>query len=450
MARGKKKKREELEAEEAVVCRGGSFVGYVQEDHRNPVYSVSFWPGSAGEPWHHLCAAGANRASVYGVAADGEPRDGEERVELRQVYEDGDEDERFYTSCWTYRPGAEGAQPLLCVAGSRGIAKIIDVEAGALDMALIGHGNAINDACFSPADPCLLLTASKDESIRLWNVRTNVTIAIFAGDRGHRDEVLAVDAHLTGAAFCSAGMDNTVKVWQLDSEAIVEAARLSHEEPRRPDFRPFPTVNEQFPKYSSAQVHSNYVDCARWVGSLIASKSTLNQVVLWSPDPRRAARLPGAEPASEEAPPANSDCALVLTEFELPEADIWFLRFGVDARQRLIAAGDKAGKIRVWGADGGAEPLAELAHKRAKKAVRQVCFCPNAKLVVGCCDDATFFIYKLDDSELSPRIGARRGPRARSVEKEEAASDDEAKEDASEASSESEPAPARRKPGRRK
>jgi hypothetical protein len=161
--------------------------------------------------------------------------------------------------------------------------------------------------------PALVLSASKDESIRLWNVYTACCVAIFAGDQGHRDEVLSIDVHLLGNVFASCGMDNTVKVWSLEGTAHTgrrvaravdqsfcystqvggaapaAAARAdrraaaagplaallpgqSHDDgagtgaaaasPRKR----FQTLQEQFPLFSTSHVHSDYVDCVRWVG----------------------------------------------------------------------------------------------------------------------------------------------------------------------------------------
>jgi len=95
------------------------------------------------------------------------------------------------------------------VAGLRGIIKIFNCKEFTVSNILIGHGSSINELKIHPLDDSLCFSASKDESIRMWNIRTSVCIVMFAGDRGHREEVLSIDVHPAGLCFVSAGMDTT-------------------------------------------------------------------------------------------------------------------------------------------------------------------------------------------------------------------------------------------------
>ena len=149
--------------------------------------------------------------------------------------------------------GQNDGPQLCCVGGRLGIIKVIDTVRTTLLLTLSGHGNEIYDMSVCPHNPWFLLSASKDESLRLWNVQNSQCIAIFAGHQGHRDAVLSVDWHPLGKRFVSSGMDETIKIWSLEGDQISKAIDAD----RRQDGT-FRTVYEQLPLFSTAMIHTNY------------------------------------------------------------------------------------------------------------------------------------------------------------------------------------------------
>lgn len=57
---------------------------------------------------------------------------------------------------------------------------------------LRGHGKDIHDVAVHPSRPQLVLTASKDESIRLWNLQSSCCVAVFQGEGAHTHEVISL------------------------------------------------------------------------------------------------------------------------------------------------------------------------------------------------------------------------------------------------------------------
>lgn len=297
-------------------------------------------------------------------------------LDVIQVYCDGDQEEQYFTAAWTV--DVLTGSPLLAAAGLRGHIKVINCITQSVVTVLSGHGNSVNELKFHPVDPSLLLSAGKDESIRLWNSLTGVCVAIFAGHLGHRDDVLSLDVHLKGSCFVSAGMDNTIKVWDLEDEVVQTAIRKSYMEPRPAD-RPFDTKFIQFPAFATSKVHADYVDCVRLVGDLILSKSTGNKVVFWKPNPSR-----------------GKDAVTILREYHYKDADLWFLKFGLDSQLEVLAVGNKKGAVSVFDLDAESErALCKLTHTNCKSTIRQIAFSKTGRTIICCSDDATVWRWDL-------------------------------------------------------
>ncbi|MEV6605343.1 WD40 repeat domain-containing protein [Kutzneria sp. NPDC051319] len=76
---------------------------------------------------------------------------------------------------------------------------------------LVGHVGPVNSLALADAGR-LLLSASDDEFIRVWDTRTWQTVAVLAGHSGHIRSVAA-----QGMVAVSGGEDRTVRVWDLGS-----------------------------------------------------------------------------------------------------------------------------------------------------------------------------------------------------------------------------------------
>ncbi|XP_042519124.1 polycomb group protein FIE1-like [Macadamia integrifolia] len=95
-------------------------------------------------------------------------------------------DDRYYTVFATV--GGNRVTVYQCLEG--GVIAILQSYVD--EDSFVGHGDSINEVRTQTLKPSLVISASKDESVRLWNVRTGICILIFAGAGGHRNEVLSV------------------------------------------------------------------------------------------------------------------------------------------------------------------------------------------------------------------------------------------------------------------
>jgi len=351
--------------------KGYKICTWVKEDHRQPLFGVSFNPFNNPEDPPVFATVGSNRVTLY-ECVDGS-------LNIIQCYTDPDPEENFYTVCWLYSTdNATGEiSPLLAVAGNRGLIRIMSPVKLCNLHTIIGCGDSINELKLHPIDHSLLLSASKDNSLRLWNVVTRTCILVMGGLQGHRDEVLSCDFDLHGKYVLSCSMDHSVKMWAIDTPEVV--AKIAESYAYKVNSKPFPVLNVHYPVFSTRSIHRNYVDCVRWFGNFILSKSCENKIVCWQP------KLVTAKPSSI---PEQSE---VMHNFEYSNCDIWYMRFAVCPSYESIAAGNQAGKIFVW--DVRTEPSKPIAlfHQKCSTAIRQVCFSPDSSILIAVSDDSTIW-----------------------------------------------------------
>ena len=399
--------------------------GYLDADEDEVFYSCVFGGRTPGGPlgygpiWKRTVAPDGSvvldTSMINDTRSNGDessrkrPREETENKANDRVGEKGSTDDIGFRN-GTFFPDLLDTQKfdgpqLLCVAGTRGVIKVIDPVRRMLFTTLSGHGDDIYDLKFSPANEWLILSASKDESLRLWNVKTSTCVAIFAGHEGHRDCVLSVGWHPLGQKFASGGMDTTVKLWNLENNPDVQnaIAQSSHQRTTRtwdgrvdptavPQKQRFSTVYEQMPYFSTHKVHTNYVDCVQFVGDLVLSKDTNNTIVLWIPDTKQANRNTSTKAQQHRLPSE----VIAVREFNINKCDVWFMRFHTDWDCTLLALGNTIGEIRVWeiGPNPTKKHFCTLIQQYCASAVRMTAFSPDSRLMVASCDDSSVWVWE--------------------------------------------------------
>ncbi|XP_065179742.1 polycomb protein EED-like [Sycon ciliatum] len=361
------------------------FSNFVKEQHKKNLFGVAFnYHAAEGSPLL-VATVGSNRATVYECDNAGS-------LTPIRAYADAEANEDFYTCAWSHDSAGE---MLLAVAGARGVIRIIYPGSSLPDKTYTGHGNAINELKFHPKDPSLLLSVAKDHALRLWNIETDTCVAIFGGVDGHRDEVLSGDFDLTGSWIMSCGMDHALKLWSMNDVSVLSAIRASKTYQPQTTNRSFDTLSVHFPVFTTRKIHCNYVDCVRWFGQLVLSKSCDNTVSCWKP---------GSLTDTLDTVSRSTTDVSVVHRFDYTQCDIWYMRFCINYEQTLLAVGNQVGKVFVWDlldvdpTKPRSNKPAVLSHPKCTTAVRQTAFSQDGSVLVCVCDDGS--VWRWDRKKL--------------------------------------------------
>jgi WD40 repeat protein/DNA-binding SARP family transcriptional activator len=92
---------------------------------------------------------------------------------------------------------------------SLGSITVLDVETGVQVLTLAGHGAKVTNVDWSPTGP-LIVTASEDHTVRVWDVSPRTRVLT-----GATDALFAVAWSPSGDRVAAAGLDGTARVWDV-------------------------------------------------------------------------------------------------------------------------------------------------------------------------------------------------------------------------------------------
>ena len=182
---------------------------------------------------------------------------------------------------------------------------------------LIGHKNDVNDLKFLTVNQNILISASSDSTVRLWDVKQKKLLCIYGGPFGHPSHVLTVDFHYSEQFIASAGFDQVVMFWDIDF--VLKKYNNNNKENN------FKCVLKTKPFFETL-VHENYIDTVKFVGDLVLSKSTNGVILLWKPM------------FNDE-----KDHHFVIKKLFYTSSKIWYIKFHLNLAENLLFIGDVGG-----------------------------------------------------------------------------------------------------------
>ncbi|MDY6940450.1 MAG: AAA family ATPase [Cyanobacteriota bacterium] len=210
------------------------------------------------------------------------------------------------------------------------------------------HRDSVLAVSFSP-DGRTLATASRDKTVKLWNVDGTPISTL----EGHTERVNSVGFSPNGKIIASGSDDRTVRLWNRDGtlRKIIESQERN---------------NDGHTSYVTSTIFSPD-------GEVLASASWDNEVKVWDLEGRLLQEF------------SNSDSVNSVT---------------FDPSGKFIAAGSWDGTVRLWSRENGILIKALQGHE---SGVLGVSFSPTGNALVSASDDKTLIFWNLDLDKLFDR-----------------------------------------------
>ncbi|KAJ3299411.1 hypothetical protein HK104_009013 [Borealophlyctis nickersoniae] len=172
------------------------------------------------------------------------------------------------TCCWLSMPN----DAVLAAGGSDNDIHVLSIARSMELQKLVGHTGDVVDLQAHPTDRNLLLSLSKDRTVRIWHVGAGRCLAVY------ETKATAACLHPYGTTFATACADGSVHDWEIPEDMLhlstSEANDMAEER-----------VTEGIKIAAASKLHAgSTIDCMRFVGTNVLSKSVNGKILLWNPE----------------------------------------------------------------------------------------------------------------------------------------------------------------------
>ncbi|KAJ6567905.1 WD40-repeat-containing domain protein [Mycena vulgaris] len=263
---------------------------------------------------------------------------------------------------------------------------------GATDAVLRGHLNSVNSVAFSP-DGTRIVSGSYDNTVRVWDAETQTQIG--APLEGHTSWVQSVAFSPDGTRIVSGSGDNTVRVWDAETQTQIGAPLEGHTSwVQSVAFSPDGTRIVSGSDDNTVRVWD--AETQTQIRAPLEGHTSWVQSVAFSPDGTRivsgsgdnTVRVWDAETQTQIGAPLEGHTSWVQS-----------VAFSPDGTR--IVSGSHDNTVRVWDAETQTQIGAPL--KGHTNSVQSVAFSPDGTRIVSGSRDNTVRVW---DAETQTQIGA--------------------------------------------
>ncbi|MCA9158115.1 MAG: protein kinase, partial [Planctomycetales bacterium] len=220
------------------------------------------------------------------------------------------------------------------------------------------NNGQLDDVCWSP-DDSQLATASRDRTIRLWDLATGKLLRRL---NGHTDFVSSIDWRSTGIQLASVGRDKTLRVW---------SAKLEDQ------------------------------DRVIWDDQMYRT-----EFVAWNPNGSSVAVCGNDNNIELHDPETGSVSQVLRRHTKFCTALSW------NPSGNLLASGSRDQTVVIWEASSGAVKLQFLGHRQAHQGqtniVHALCWSPDGKYVVSGSHAGRIFVWQPQNGEVVTEFNEHR------------------------------------------